>query len=1201
MPGTWQSRARKAMHAQKAVRMSAEGDHAFAFLSTSGGAAQSSAMRVHVRLPAPYVRTLGIDADGSDFLQTLQAKVNAQCGIHPDTIRFRHNGHLLLGNLQLRDYNLPEDPVLDLEVHFLVDVVEPSQPSRAAYARLRKDSWGRSRLLAVSRAQTPEPVSRGAGRAAHRTCAKCGVERAPELEISWFLQQQGTTPCTRDTTFRPKSRVNHACTNCGNEASDHYRAGRRQLCYDAEKFAEKGAGRLLTAEMLHEPDPPPGTCRRCGHHEQDHQSAARYCFQKQHWLCCVCRELDGQLSCQPCQSRVQAIRALERELDLALHGDRFKDAMAAVTKARHQAGPSFYAELDEVWKLGLGMPSGIAYLASAEGAQYIRNGVLDASYSEGWGGSARRIQCCFDKHMRTICGDIEKLSPRITELRICNNPYLSRLPVHELCRMRSLQILSCLNCPNLLMPPPEVVSQGGDVTMRFMRDAAMHGGVDERCALFTIGEFASGKTSVINALVSTMQQGSAADEAHHEENATEDRAQVCTPSSTLGFENRAWVPAGEDMKFEIFDLGGHPTLCRLNQLLFAKRAVYLLAWRARRLGVSGNIGFAHQNDTVLDCLDDLRHLVPGAAVILVVTHIDCVTDRELEEQCMSLQSAVHSWIRKCPSSLIEICLDAQSIRLNGRSGAGASVLRTALLKEVRERNWFRQPLSSSWAWFTQEITKLSNEGSTLAFQWAEYVKLARLCGIAAHEFQSVTVFLRDTARIRYFDLALLNSVADMPEEALDDEDDVLESSIPRQRASRNLVDGSMPNAFGQKNVKQLPRLGPLARTNERTGELSLLNHEPSKSELKADEEREQLERESIIARASFESAMKAMAKQGKQEQDVHKDEEDGDDTSDSDVQEGFIPRQQSFRNLPDASTPNAFGHQNIKHFPKNGSGSGDEESGEAEEEEEDEGENAEKEEATQEEGNRRSGATKKTFGQDTPLPLFQKIRDRKEKMKTFRSGWSTSSSQPASDGSVLHILHESAPQVYVSFKKMSSILRGLFRQNRHDLLKHFARLKDAEGITMVCRLHVHGILDPALLPYLWPRIDSSYWEIAGGGEAYSEEVRLWGRPFPDDPSDRRVIRHPERLFEHVITSLEDEKQMFQFLQEFNVMARRSSGDLVVWDLTGHHSADDCISVSFAPIAFADFCCSRPCESARIAITADAPNIFGRWQPRISRM
>ena len=108
----------------------------------------------------------------------------------------------------------------------------------------------------------------------------------------------------------------------------------------------------------------------------------------------------------------------------------------------------------------------------------------------------------------------------------------------------------------------------------------------------------------------------------------------------MGFEQRLWLPAGESSKFVVFDLGGHPLNRHLHQRLLAKRAIYVLTWRARS---ARNIGKL-DTSVVLDFLNDLRLIVPGAAVVLVVTHCDCVMRSELEAQCLSVQTAVEGFL-----------------------------------------------------------------------------------------------------------------------------------------------------------------------------------------------------------------------------------------------------------------------------------------------------------------------------------------------------------------------------------------------------------------------------------------------------------------------------------------------------------------------------------------------------------------------------
>ena len=69
------------------------------------------------------------------------------------------------------------------------------------------------------------------------------------------------------------------------------------------------------------------------------------------------------------------------------------------------------------------------------------------------------------------------------------------------------------------MPPPEIANQGSDVAMQFVRDAVMHGRTDNRCVLFTLGEYQGGKTSVLNAIMTA--------DARHSEGAGPSAVDLC--------------------------------------------------------------------------------------------------------------------------------------------------------------------------------------------------------------------------------------------------------------------------------------------------------------------------------------------------------------------------------------------------------------------------------------------------------------------------------------------------------------------------------------------------------------------------------------------------------------------------------------------------------------------------------------------------
>jgi len=118
---------------------------------------------------------------------SLESLVHEQSGIHPDTMRFKHKGKMLLGDQQLCDFNLPPNPVLDLEVHFLIDV-QVEQPGRATYVKRSKELWGGSKLLTPTTAHSSMFIRASNVRAALYTCTKCGVERRQTLHYTNYMR-----------------------------------------------------------------------------------------------------------------------------------------------------------------------------------------------------------------------------------------------------------------------------------------------------------------------------------------------------------------------------------------------------------------------------------------------------------------------------------------------------------------------------------------------------------------------------------------------------------------------------------------------------------------------------------------------------------------------------------------------------------------------------------------------------------------------------------------------------------------------------------------------------------------------------------------------------------------------------------------------------------------------------------------------------
>ena len=69
--------------------------------------------------------------------------------------------------------------------------------------------------------------------------------------------------------------------------------------------------------------------------------------------------------------------------------------------------------------------------------------------------------------------------------------------------------------------------------------------------------------------------------------------------------------------------------------------------------------------------------------------------------------------QKCFSN--HACHESRSVRVNESSDEGADgVVRTLMLQEAKECKWYRQPLSSGWAWLTQEIEWYCDQGEALS-------------------------------------------------------------------------------------------------------------------------------------------------------------------------------------------------------------------------------------------------------------------------------------------------------------------------------------------------------------------------------------------------------------------------------------------------------------------------------------------------------
>jgi len=174
---------------------------------------------------------------------------------------------------------------------------------------------------------------------------------------------------------------------------------------------------------------------------------------------------------------------------------------------------------------------------------------------------------------------------------------LSILP-SEIGQLANLKDFFLGNNPNLLSPPPEVVEQGTEATLSFLRELHSDKVIRHEAKLLVVGEGGTGKSSLLRAMRS---EGFESD-----------------LSTTHGIEvapYRCCHPSAPEttLTLHTWDFGGQEIYHATHQFFLTQRSLYLVAWNAR-LGVEqGKLDY---------WLKTIQTLAPAAPVLLVATHID---------------------------------------------------------------------------------------------------------------------------------------------------------------------------------------------------------------------------------------------------------------------------------------------------------------------------------------------------------------------------------------------------------------------------------------------------------------------------------------------------------------------------------------------------------------------------------------------------
>ncbi|EKX45794.1 hypothetical protein GUITHDRAFT_108245 [Guillardia theta CCMP2712] len=479
--------------------------------------------------------------------------------------------------------------------------------------------------------------------------------------------------------------------------------------------------------------------------------------------------------CQHCKDRRSCMHSLEQEL--ASERPSRQDAIAKIEEVRkhvNNVGKQFAGRLDLVKCHYIFGMQEIDTSAVDEVKQLLSGGELGSCYNSKEGELDMSIKT--DSMTRYVIRDLrmKSLPPWIADLgiplRIINvsgNPSLSRVPLDELCSMEaSLKEVKCENCIRLQVPPPEIARQGGAAALRYLQSVKRDGEANKRINLVLIGNGEAGKTSVLRALRSE-----------------EDRAdKIEVDRRTIGIDLHEWRPEDADgLTFDVMDFGGQQIYAKTNQYFIVRRALHLLVWNIRakrdeqRSADDSEESMEKLKKMISTWLRATQARVPGASILLVVTHIDLAEAGEVEQQCEEVKACVEEELRKLAEDGDENILPlhvingGKSVRVNCLEGEGIKELRQLVCENAKELLWWEERIPRSYLRLREAVENRKLE-SVSYLKVEEYKNMLEESGVVENEHKVATTFLHDMGVLKYFghELSLDHRKADHDKYSVED-------------------------------------------------------------------------------------------------------------------------------------------------------------------------------------------------------------------------------------------------------------------------------------------------------------------------------------------------------------------------------------------------------------------------------------------------
>lgn len=161
----------------------------------------------------------------------------------------------------------------------------------------------------------------------------------------------------------------------------------------------------------------------------------------------------------------------------------------------------------------------------------------------------------------------------------------------KICRLPLIS-LKIENCPLLKTPPMEIVKNGMEEIMNYMKRLLESSVECKRTKLMVVGLGGAGKTSLINRFLKIDEKND-------------------KPKITDGILIKNW--SINSIEYSIWDFAGQTVYYNTHQFFISNRAVYLLLWNVR-------LGYQHAG---LDFwLNSIKCHAPKAPVFVIGSHID---------------------------------------------------------------------------------------------------------------------------------------------------------------------------------------------------------------------------------------------------------------------------------------------------------------------------------------------------------------------------------------------------------------------------------------------------------------------------------------------------------------------------------------------------------------------------------------------------